>query len=254
MSGVLFGGALPRLALGSFFLLSACGPQPGDSDSESSTAASSTTGTTVTTSVTTGSADNPCAALPWHGCLPLGDCAAEPCGVAGAAYDADGCLRGGCGDDDDCYGGEVCHRPVDWGGCASSGAFCELDDVSMQCVCGGTDDCNGSYCVLAGTVPDPTCLEQTEQAPCLDLGCNEFVTTEAVVRGPMGCECTGSLGTCLFLIQGVTGEPAITPYYRDDGSNEVRLFPNLYTVPPIGWQQCVGNPGEPDACACASCP
>jgi hypothetical protein len=233
-----------------------CGPKPdGDTEGDpGTTGAPNTTGSGVTgseptTAATTAAADNPCEALAWHGCLPVADCDVSPCGEPGASHDANGCLRGSCGDDSDCLAGEVCYRPVEWGGCAGSISICELDEGG-DCVCGGTDDCGGSYCELAELVPQTACLEQTQEPACLELGCNQFeAVAPQLVLGPTGCECGVAESVCLFLPAPDSGDGVPALHYRLD-TDEVRLFSNSWAPEPIGWFPCFDNPGEPEACAC----
>lgn len=226
-----------------------CGPSTIDSGEGTGMDPSESSGSSGGTD-----GDDVCASMPHHGCLPRGDCSVEVCGEAGAPYDENGCLRGGCGSGDDCYPGEVCHRPIEWGGCASSSTSCELDPANDECVCSTTDDCNGAYCAVEGSVPSPACLEQTEEDACYALGCNVFETAPQLVLGPMGCICRDAEPICLFVPGEIGGEGALTPYFRTDGSGEVRLLSAGYFQDPVGWARCEGHPEAPESCGCDGCP
>lgn len=74
-------------------------------------------------------------------------CAADGCGGLDSSFDEDGCLRASCGIGTACARGERCYRAQLFGGCASSGTFCEDDQEQGACVCASDPDCSGSYCV-----------------------------------------------------------------------------------------------------------
>jgi hypothetical protein len=77
------------------------------------------------------------------------------CGTLDSIFDDEGCLRQSCSGATGCGDGERCYSPQDFGGCTGSAVFCE-DDVELQtCVCGGTADCGGAYCIPEGLYPTP---------------------------------------------------------------------------------------------------
>lgn len=82
------------------------------------------------------------------------DCGPDGCGGLGR-IDEEGCFRPGCSTDEECGDDERCYRPMDFGNCVSSDVFCEDNFETMQCECGSTDDCGGSYCVPADVYPTP---------------------------------------------------------------------------------------------------
>ncbi|MBV1859444.1 MAG: hypothetical protein KUG77_13610 [Nannocystaceae bacterium] len=95
---------------------------------------------------------------PLHGCDGPVDCG-ENCGALDSMFDEDGCVRVACGEGDTCGDGELCYRPMDYGGCQSSDLSCsEFDGV---CGCGSLPDCGGAYCVpdslfSGGIIEGPT--------------------------------------------------------------------------------------------------
>jgi len=86
-----------------------------------------------------------------------GGCAIE-CGVGGCGpldhFDAEGCQRPSCSDDDQCGAQERCYVGELFGQCVSSGLFCDYDDELAMCICGGSEDCGGGYCVDADVYPE----------------------------------------------------------------------------------------------------
>jgi len=104
----------------------------------------------------------------------------ESCGDLGSRFDAQGCLRPSCGDDDECGADEFCYGG-DWGICTGSSFTCADSDGS--CECGGTDDCGGNYCVpksslsagepLIGARLGEACGPDDGNAITLQLGTSE---------------------------------------------------------------------------------
>ena len=129
---------------------------PGESGSSmgGESGATSDTGMVDTGNVDTGMVDTGMVGeCEFSGCAV--DCEGfNDCGPLGE-FDADGCQRQRCGATDPCAAGEVCYQPELFGGCTGSASFCEMDEELMQCVCGGTDDCGGAYCVAEGDYPEP---------------------------------------------------------------------------------------------------
>ena len=88
-----------------------------------------------------------------------GSCAVS-CAEAGCGpldqFGADGCQRPSCQQHDECGADERCYLGDLFGSCVSSGWSCSLDPVfDNACVCGGTADCGGGYCVDAEDYPQP---------------------------------------------------------------------------------------------------
>ncbi len=133
---------------------------PGGSGSESGS--ESETGTETESSSETSTDDGAessstgapaiCEDNPLFQCSAPYDCSGFPCGGINDWFDADGCMRQACGGDEDCDAGEVCFRPIDFGGCASSGIDC-WEEPDGSCSCGADADCNGSFCLPEGEVP-----------------------------------------------------------------------------------------------------
>jgi hypothetical protein len=120
----------------------------GSTGTTSDSGTSGETGETTTSSDSTTSGAYTCPPNPNFTCaepMPCDD-PGDMCGDVDSPFDEHGCLRPTCQDDADCEGTDKCYRPLDFGGCASSGLSCE-DDATYGCVCMGTPDCSGAYCV-----------------------------------------------------------------------------------------------------------
>lgn len=86
----------------------------------------------------------PLCANPAQTCTIAYTCNAD-CGQ-GQPFDADGCLRTLCTNDDGCGGGERCMIPGYWGsGCMGSDFACA--DEAGACACDDGGGCDGGYCI-----------------------------------------------------------------------------------------------------------
>jgi hypothetical protein len=213
------------------------------SDDGSGTSVSSVSGDP--TSASSDDAGDP--ACPNNPDFPCAPESCENCGDLFSGFDEDGCLRAGC---DACAADEVCFRPADWGGCASSGVFCEVDPETQQCGCGGTDDCGGSYCVPSAIAPPTNCNELVDASSCLDAGCSAFENAPRVVLEQGGaCSCAEAQPTCLWFAGGIGGAASPAYFFRSDFS-EVARFDTAYEEPPLGWERCAGAENRPAECDC----
>ncbi len=185
MLNPLINSACPAVAVFSVCALTACTPGTSTSDGSGTTEATSDGSTTQTSTQTTGdtteeattddsgseteqgtdtttdatsdSSDsetdgttgtNSCPQTEEFACSQYEiDCEQVDCGGLNSPFDENGCLRDTCNGGPSCGEGMECYTPLDWGGCASSGLFCNDSELQMACICGGDADCNGSYCV-----------------------------------------------------------------------------------------------------------
>jgi hypothetical protein len=171
---------------------------------------------------------------------PLG-CETTQCGQIFSQFDAEGCPRLGCSEDRPCLTGYSCVRLGDWGTCGSSGILC--DEIDGVCGCTITDDCspNVAHCVEDEIAPPAACNTIDDETTCVASGCTSTVTQRVEYEEGGDCSC-GELGpTCLWHPGGeLGGDDAITPYvFMDDVEGyEIRLFPQSYDEPPVGWTPC----------------
>ncbi len=179
------------------------------------------------------------------------DCNPMACGDVNSAFDEFGCLREACEDDEGCQPGEVCHTPQDWGGCASSGLFCE-DGPEGQCSCGGTPDCGGRFCVPDELVPPALCSDFDDATACLESGCGPFVTGRTITNAGGGsCLCDLPAERCIYVIPDadVTPGPAL---YFDRFEGGVIKLANTYSPAPFGLTACADFDMPPAVCECAA--
>lgn len=83
---------------------------------------------------------------PAPGCGP-----GSECGGLESPFDDLGCMRQSCAVHSACAASQLCYRPEEWGGCASSGQTCT--EESGTCTCVATPDCGGGYCVPRDIYP-----------------------------------------------------------------------------------------------------
>ncbi len=184
-----------------------------------------------------------CEGNPNYQCEGPYDCGAFPCGSLNDWFDADGCIRSSCSDDGDCDADEVCFRPIDYGGCASSGLDCVQD--GPVCSCGADPDCGGRYCVAEDEIPGATCFEQTDEESCMNEGCTDY---RPVVEISETCECTIDRLTCMFINGGVSGGPA--DYFWHEDTLTVAYFElDPQEALPYRWKRCT-DADAPPACGC----
>ena len=214
--------------------------------SEASATSLDTATTAIGTTDETG-AGPLCPGNPQHTCTVPIDCVERNCGALGSPFDADGCLRPSC-DDAPCGADEVCWADED-AGCASTVTACA--DNEGMCACVVNDDCGGHYCYPAGEAPPAQCGEITDEAACLAAGCSSFETASTLTRDGDQCICGEPLPACLWFLGDITGDDAPAPFYNLN-SLQVVVFSTAWNNPPHTWAPCVGEPGEPPACTCAS--
>jgi hypothetical protein len=251
-------------------VFSACGPtiEAGDgsaSADDTTTTASTTTRTTTgpgtlttTRPEDTGSdevdsgmmSDVPSFACdnPAHMCSTPIACEPRICGGPGAAFDDDGCLRRSCGSDDDCADTEVCYRPQDWGGCASSGGTCH-DAPDGGCECVFDPDCSGAWCLPGDEAPPSGGCDDSTQNACEASGC-ELVLGRPILPANGACLCELDEPQCIWTWPDTTLSPGNTAYMRLDDS-AVMAFPWSASPPPLGWIACEDVDFPPPACICA---
>lgn len=216
----------------------------GSSDASGSDGATASSASSVSSGSSEDAGDPVCPDNPEVTCTPD---ACTNCGDLFSGFDDRGCVRAGCSD---CGPDEVCFRPFDWGGCASSSTFCEIDPVTSECHCGGTDDCGGSYCVPSDLAPPTNCNELVDSASCLAAGCSVFENAPRVVLDDMGaCACAPAQPACLWFADGIGGAASPAYFFRL-GTNEVARFDTAYDLPPLGWERCAGAEGAPAECTC----
>jgi hypothetical protein len=166
-----------------------------------------------------------------------------PCGDPMSPFDAYGCLRSSC----PCSVGEICFHPSDWGGCASSELFCE--DVRGQgCLCGGSDDCGGSYCLAEQDVPALPCLSFEDPVSCAEANCAWFEGGRVSLTP--NCSCDPRSGICVPPVEYELG-PGPAFYYPIVPPQNAVSLPNALDPIPHGLKPC-DDLHAPDACVCLS--
>jgi hypothetical protein len=145
---------------------------------------------------------------------------------------------------EDCDPGFTCLRSQDYGGCESSGLFCE-DDRTGACQCVSTPDCSGGHCLPDDEVPPLECFGLPDEATCLDASCSYF---ETVTEISDTCECTPGVPACLLFLGTIGGSDA-PDYFWHEATGTVALFGTSWDWPPVGWRFCT-DPGAPPACDC----
>ncbi len=186
-----------------------------------------------------------CPDSPQFLCTKPYPCSAETCGGLLSWFDVDGCPRPSCGQPEDCAADEVCFRPFDFGGCQSSAPVCE-DDANGECSCGGTADCNGSFCLPADEAPPAQgCYGIADSAACLAANCSEFETVPLLAAD---CTCTAGAPACLLFATGIGGSAAPSAFFHEV-SGDVAIFDTDWLTPPIGWRPC-SSEDAPAGCGC----
>ena len=127
----------------------------GNGSASASESASSSDGATAD-----GSGSSSSSTGPFEGCEQPGNCVEYSpcegenlCGTLDSLFDANGCVRTECQDDEQCAADERCYRAMDFGGCAPSGVFCEDDPELQTCLCGSNPECGGGFCVPEDLYP-----------------------------------------------------------------------------------------------------
>jgi hypothetical protein len=228
---------------------SSVGPSPSTTASPSSTASDATDTTDPTVGDETTAGGFMCPQTEDFMCSGQYGCDGRPCADNPmSAFDANGCLRPSC----PCDAGMVCFTPADWGGCVGSEIVCGDDPKTGQCVCGGTDDCGGSYCLPEGEAPPVACGTFVDEEACLGAGCSAFVQGRPITdRGGGACLCDLEEPWCLFVDPGATALPNPAAYVSSiDG--RVLVFEATWDPPPFGWIACAAHPDPPPECACAA--
>lgn len=219
------------------------GEATADGGSSSDTAAESTAAdTTATGSVTddgsssdTGS-EGACPGVPAFQCTEPVDCFVPPCGDVFSPFDAEGCMRPPCTNQDDCDAEQFCFQPYEaYEICTSSGMSCS-DGPDGTCECVSTPDCSGGYCMT-------DCHALGDDAgSCTAAGCGS--TTVTAISD--ACACTEGVPVCL---DGPAGVGIETGYLWHEETLEVAYFgARLWSVP-LQWRLCT-DPEAPPACGC----
>ncbi|MCH9681129.1 MAG: hypothetical protein K0V04_06840, partial [Deltaproteobacteria bacterium] len=183
------------------------------------------------TVATTGPPDE-CPPNPSFQCGVPFDCDEVSCGGPFSGVDEQGCVRPSCGGPEDCAAGEVCFTPFDYGGCASSGTFCE--DIEGVCECGSTPDCSGSYCLPEDQAPSGACWGHQEEQSCLAAGCDHF---ELVTVFNDDCSCDLAVPACLGFANGAGASGAPNAFFHVE-SQTVAVFSGDWIELPEGWDRC----------------
>ena len=223
------------------------GPGPSTTVGPSTTASDATDTIDPSVGDTTDTSGPVCPQTENFTCAGQVGCDGRPCADNPMSpIDEGGCLRPEC----PCEDGMVCFTPADWGGCVGSEIFCS-DDETGQCLCGGTDDCGGSYCLPEGDAPTAACGSIVEEAECLDAGCSAFVQGRPITdRGGGACLCDLEEPWCLWIDPGATALPNPAAYVSAiDG--RVLVFEATWDPPPFGWIACADMFDPPPECACA---
>jgi hypothetical protein len=168
------------------------------------------------------------------------DCDQHECGDPMSPFDAHGCLRRAC----PCHDEEVCFRPLDYGGCVSSGVFC----VSEPCGCAFTGDCEGRYCLPVDEVPVSPCFDLEHPEACAAANCAWLEGTRMQLQAST-CVCGPESGLCVPLAPyGFAPEPAVV--YRADDPTIGLIVAETPQPMPVGLASCDGpRPGL--VCECA---
>jgi hypothetical protein len=248
--------------------LVACGPKvDGDGDSTGSTSTTTTSATatassdpTAATRTTAASDDDgsdvsgypdwglqpgTCPVTEEFACPGGMDCSVvwTACGDPLSPFDLRGCLRPRC----PCADDEVCFSPLEWGGCTSSGFFCE-EDPNLGCQCGGTDDCGGRYCLPVDEVPAAPCVSFEDAPSCARANCLGHDGVQVHLDGG-ACSCVPGFGVCVPPLEDGTG-PGLGVYFRLADPSYAVILPFTLDPVPLGLQAC--DDADPtEACACA---
>ncbi|MBC8073998.1 MAG: hypothetical protein IAG13_37105 [Deltaproteobacteria bacterium] len=144
----------------------------------------------------------------------------DSCGVLESPYDANGCVRPECSNDDQCGADERCFVAGEFGLCEPTGLICDrMGGDAGQCSCTDDGTCDGGHCV-------PEDLWPVEEDPGLgvmrlDFGCGPADGAALWIRSGgvpgMGCDGPVSGDPDLSLLFDVAGEP---PYELVGQSSE----------------------------------
>lgn len=194
----------------------------------------------------TDSAGGVCPQIPDFACSAPVSCEPESCEGPFYAFDGEGCPRPSCAGPEDCGADEVCFRPADFGGCQASAVVC-ADDPQGECICGGTADCGGRYCVPASEAPPADgCDPITDSDTCYASNCSAFAT---VTRLTEGCACQTSVPACLLFRTANFGGAAAPNAFFHVETGDVAIFDMDWIDAPVGWQRC-SDPDAPPTCDC----
>jgi hypothetical protein len=214
LAAVVLGGCADKGSLGGYE--TGTDTEDGSESTASSATNSSATNSSTTNSSTSatdtegsGSSDGGTVGDSGGGlCDQPGSCTMFPgpcgdtCGTLESNFDENGCLRQGCGLDDQCGADERCFRGQDFGLCEGSGVFCEDDLETMSCMCGSDPDCSGGHCVPAELYPE-TITDPDFSQPVLSNDC-----------GP---------GDASLLVFVIYGDGAFSECVVEGGVEELRL-------------------------------
>lgn len=215
-------------------------PTTGDTTADTTTTDTSTTDTSATDT----GPPSACPGVPAFQCtMPL-ECFLQGCGEPFSPFDAEGCMHPPCTSDDECERGFACLRPLDYGGCASSGMACS-DAPDGTCECASTPDCSGGWCVPADEIPPLECFGLPDVEACLDAGCTELRNVTVIADD---CSCTPNVPACL-LFPGMISGATSPSYLWHEATGTVAAFGSSFDLLPTGWRSCT-DPGAPPACGC----
>jgi hypothetical protein len=192
-----------------------------------------------------GGGNDVCPDSPNFACSARPECDAMNCGDAFSAFEANGCPRPACGANDTCAAGSTCFHPSDYGGCVPSANGCEDNDQGA-CQCGGTADCQGSYCLPDDERPPLDCFGIADEGDCFAHGCNYFETVTVMTDT---CTCEPSTPACLYFPGGEMGGAAAPNGFFHVETQTMAVFDTDWQVPPLGWAKCSAA-DAPQSCSC----
>jgi hypothetical protein len=186
-----------------------------------------------------------CIPTPQFECTQGVDCNTNACGDAFSPFDESGCPRPSCPCSDD----EVCFRPIDWGHeGVSSSLYCA--EEGSQCVCTGTHDGFGSYCLPYDHLPVLPCVDFQEQGDCMAANCRWFSGTRLIGPVMNQCTCEPMSGMCVQPVEyEELGEASA--YHRLGNPDFAVLLPSSLQPVPTGYGTCSNGDPVP-ICACAA--
>lgn len=230
-------------------------PLDGNTSSGSaSTGDSTSTGPDATTQPT-GDGPPPVCDNPLFTCTNPLDCEQWKCGTPASPFDANGCLRRTCDNDDQCGEGELCFDADPMAGCSAALVGCSDDGDDCNCQYG--DDCATiRHCIPADQGPPAECSQHdNDLAGCEAAGCHLYIGGIARYAFENGA-CVPEIisDACLWFPNnlGDGGPGSGTAYaYYEIATGLAANFGNAWTDPPWGWADCQALDAPP-SCQCVS--